>query len=189
MHIHACIYCSRLHACAYATMGDYIMIQPSLAFDLSSCRVHDHHPLNLSDHLPVSISLTSAIETHESDQPQPRGINWFRAVERGDIVFYSSAVSTIVSPLILNSHQSESELNDEINFVCQAMLEASLEHLPSISHKKKKKFIKDPELRSLCKQSRNAWENWKRVGKPQQGPLGDAKRLMKNHVRQLVSRS
>ena len=69
------------------SMVDYIMIQSSLAFDLSSCRVHDHHPLNLSDHLPVSISLTSAIETHESDQPLPQGVNWFRAVERGILFF------------------------------------------------------------------------------------------------------
>ena len=51
------------------SMVDYIMIQSSLAFALSSCRVHDHHPLNVSDHLPVSVSLTSAIEARESDQP------------------------------------------------------------------------------------------------------------------------
>ena len=91
------------------------MIQSSLAFDLRSCRVHDHHPLNLSDQYPY---LTFATVARESDQPQPQGVNWFKAVEWGGYCFHSSVVSTIVSPLILYSHQSESELNDEINFVC-----------------------------------------------------------------------
>ena len=172
------------------TMVDYIMIQSSLAFDLKSCRIHHHHPLNLSDHLPVSLTINSSIEPCVSKQPQSLGVNWFKAVERGDIQSYANAVSFVVSPLIFNSYQSESELNDEINCVCQAMLEASHEHLPHISHKKKeKRFIKDPELKSLCKQSRIAWEKWAKADKPKEGPLADAKKSTKYLVRQFVSRS
>ena len=69
------------------------------------------------------------------------------------------------------------------------MLEASHEYLPSTSYRKKKKFIEDPELKSLCKQSRSAWKNSKKAGKPQEGPIADAKRSTKIHVRQFVSRS
>ena len=170
------------------TTVDYIMIQSSLISDLKSCKIHHHHPLSLSDHLPISLTSNTSVKAHASNQPQPQGVNWSKAVERGDIQPYTSAVSSIVSALIFNSHQSASELNDKINRVCCAMLEASHEYLPSASHKKKK-FIKDPELKSLCKQSRFAWEKWKNTGKPQKGPLADAKRSTKNHVRQFVSRS
>ena len=42
---------------ANRTTVDYIITDASLASTMCECRVHSHHPLNLSDHLPITISL------------------------------------------------------------------------------------------------------------------------------------
>ena len=115
--------------------------------------------------------------------------NWPRAVERGDVLLYARTVSSVVSLLPSNSCQSVIELNDEINHVCHGLREVSHEYLPTLSNRKKKHFVKDPELKSLCKQSKKAWECWKKAGKPPNGPLAEAKRASKLRVRQFVSRS
>ena len=120
------------------TMVDYIMIQSSLAFHSRACRIHNHHPLNLCDHLPVSLTIQMCTDSCASNQPNSTpNINWSRAVERGDIQLYVRAVSSIVSPLLSVPHQSIAELNDGISYVCSVLLEVSQEYLPTLSARKK----------------------------------------------------
>ena len=65
---------------------DYILTESSLVGQVTSCQVHEHHPLNLSDHLPVSM----VIMLHTSVPPPPaktvKPINWSKAVENGDFL-------------------------------------------------------------------------------------------------------
>ena len=171
-------------------MVDYIMIQSPLAFLMRACKIHIHHPLNLSDHRPVSLTIQSCTDSGASNQPgSTPNINWPRAVEQGDVLLYARTVSSVVSSLPSNSCQSVTELNDEISHVCHVLREVFHEYLPTLSNRKKKHFIKDLELKSLCKQSKKAWECWKKAGKPPNGPLAEAKRAFKLRVRQFVSRS
>ena len=64
-------------------------------------------------------------------------------------------------------------------------------HLPSIRPRKPKAkpYIKDPELRLLCKRSRKAWEQWKSAGRPCEGQLCEDKHDAKKAVCQFVTSS
>ncbi len=60
-------------------------------------------------------------------------------------------------------------------------------YLPSIRPRKAKPYIKDPELRLLCKHSRKAWEKWKSAGRPCEGKLCEDKRDAKRAVHRFVT--
>ena len=57
------------------SMVDYILTESSLVGQVISCLVHQHHPLNLSDHLPISMTITS-VSLRSSVRTRP--INWAR---------------------------------------------------------------------------------------------------------------
>ena len=171
-------------------MVDHIMFQSSLAFLMRAFKIHIHQPLNLSDYLLVSLTIQTCTDSGASNQPDSTpNFNWPRAVERGDVLLYGRTISSVVSSLPSNSCQSVTELNDEISHICQILRKISHEYLPILSNKKKKNIIKDHELKSLCKQSKKAWECCKKAGKPPNNPLAKTKRASKLGVRQFVSRS
>ena len=53
-------------SCINKSTVDYIITDMSLAPVLSECQVHCHHPLNLSDHLPISLSLQLSSSTNQA---------------------------------------------------------------------------------------------------------------------------
>ena len=145
--------------------------------------IHGHHSLNLSDHLPLSISLRLNALTEPISCSQSK-INWPKSVDRGKTQAYAVEVSKIVSPLLSAENQSISELNQEILAVSRALLKAASTYLPAISHRKKKTIIEDGRL---CKESREAWMKWKSAGRPSEGTLHEKKRSSKRLVRQRVA--
>ena len=52
------------------TIINYILIESSVASQVVSCRVHEHHPLNLSDHLPISELKPISLPTQRQPQAQ-----------------------------------------------------------------------------------------------------------------------
>ena len=96
----------RLHTYSHAgnfTTVDYYLIDHVLAYVTNSCNVHEEHPLNLSDHLPISISLnlqmvTSCVLPHT--QPQ---LNLKRAASDGSIKVYQSELSHHIAPFLSRS--------------------------------------------------------------------------------------
>lgn len=72
-------------------------------------------------------------------------------------------VSKIVSHLLSVVNQSITDLNHEILTVIRALLKAAS---PSTSNRKKKIYIVDDDLRRLCKESCEAWMEWKNAGRP-----------------------
>ena len=95
----------------WRTMIDYIFLDVSLAHSVAKCYIHGHHSLNLSDHLPVSISLQLDVLTEPTSCSQSK-INWPKSGHRGKTQAYAVEVSKIVSPLLSTENQSISELDN-----------------------------------------------------------------------------
>ena len=93
---------------------DYILTDSSLVGQGSSCGVHQHHPLNLSDHLPVSIVIAFKTSTLPPLPVPTKSINWTRAIENRDIDYFAAEVSSVIWPFIDTSHQGIQELEWEI---------------------------------------------------------------------------
>ena len=98
------------------------------------CYVHDHHPLNLSDHLPLTISLELKIP-HESPEIPLTKINWSK-VNGDELLVFSQEVSRILSPHITDSlSPTIPVLNSEISQVCQAIRHISIKIFPMLSNR------------------------------------------------------
>lgn len=147
------------------SMLDYIIANSSIANEILSCLIHPLHPLNLSDHLPISISLNVICESINSSENHS---NRTRAVESDSITLYSEAVSLVTRPLIGIAGQSISELNNEIMYVSNVMKSAALNYLPLVKNKSKPRFD-SPELKDLCDVSKGVWKRWNAGGRPISG--------------------
>ena len=168
-------------------MLDYIIADSSIANETLSCLIHSLHPLNLSDHLPISIPLNVTCELTNSTENHSNNINLTRAVESDSITLYSESVSLVTRPLIGIAGQSISELNNEIVYVSNVMKSAALNYLPLVKNKKKlKPRFDSPELKDLCDVSKSAWKRWNAGGRPISGPLYEVKKNANKKVRSCV---
>ena len=66
-------------------------------------------------------------------------------------------------------------------------MEAAKRCLPQRKVKKKKSYVKDKQLKNLCKISKAAWNMWRDAGRPSSGPLAEEKKHSKKNVRQFVA--
>ena len=165
---------------------DYILISTSISHSITECHIHDHHDLNFSDHLPLSVLL----KAESLSAPALKGnlkVNWRKSVDDGLIADYAHNMCQDVRPLLSHHFQSVSELNKEIRLVSKTLIEAASKHLSSTHHRKIKSFIRDTELSTLRKQSRKAWERRRSAGRPREGTLYEDKRDSKKKVRQHVA--
>lgn len=117
---------------------DYILVESYLVSQVPFCQVHQHHPLNLSDHLPISMTLKPDPKMSPPPIEIPRPINWAHAVENDDVCGFAQEVSLLVSPFIYTIHQSVSELQWEITYISKGIIDTAMKYLP---HKKAKKKI------------------------------------------------
>ena len=157
----------------------------SLGCAVVKCHTHNYHNLNFSDHLPLSISLQLNAAAEVVCSPKVK-INWPKSVERNLIYEYSLEVSNIVSQFLSLKDQSVAEINHEVLFVSNAIVQAASKHLTAASRYKKKAYIKDEQLRKLCKESRDVWEQWKVAGCPSEVSFCEKKHNSKKLVRQYV---
>ena len=147
------------------TITDYIIMDAIHAPLAMDCQIYDHHPLNSSDHLPLSLTISLA-PTVSSARVQCR-MNWSAAVKDRLIEAYATAVGEIVRPLLGRAYKSTSSLNDEVCQVSAAIVQAALSTTPVRKQGKGKKcFSNDPELRKLSSKCKTAWKQWKKTGSP-----------------------
>ena len=135
---------------------DYIVASSSIASTTLSCFTHPYHPLNLSDHLPLSISLDMVCPSVIPSVSSRRhaGLRLWNH----KISLYEQAVTLVIQPLLNINDQSIENINDEICFVCQVLLSSVESYLPLKKHStKKRKFFNSPELKDLCRASKQAW--------------------------------
>lgn len=157
------------------TTVDYILISVELASSVGSCTTLDHAPLNVSDHLPISISISTPYTNSPHCESSHSTINWSKASEDGSIEFYSRQVCHAIAPLLNNTLLSINEVDAEIQHVVSILKNAALYCLPQI--------IADSDLSAPCKRSKAAWKHWKNAGRPRSGDLWLAMKESKRAVK------
>ena len=173
------------------TTTDYIIMNASYACLVLACEIHDHHPLNFSDHLPLSLTLSTTpteSETSKSTNCRPR-LNWQAASADGSIQAYVTHVNNIIRPHLGKAYNSISSIEEEICSVSTSILHAAMSTIPKQKQKKNKKlFTSNPELRDLSKKSKSAWKNWKRAGCPYAGPEYEEKKRLARLTKQCANK-
>ena len=144
---------------------DYIISDARHAQLAIRCETHDHHPLNFSDHLPLSLTLSltpTANAAPSTTRSQPR-LNWRAASEEGSVEAYGTRVDEIVRPHLGKTYNSISSLYEEVRHVSASIVHAASSIIPTRKPKKgKKRFSTDPELRDLSTRCKSAWKKWKK---------------------------
>ena len=131
------------------TTVDYILISSALASSVNSCKTLAHAPLNVSDHLPISVTICAMYTQSIRCEPSPSTINWSKASEDGSVEHYSRQVRCAIAPLLHNTLLSINEVDTEIEHVAGVLKDAALDRLPQIKLKKNKKSIVDLDLSAL----------------------------------------
>ena len=161
---------------------DYIIINRTASDILCSCEGLCDHSSNVSDHLPLSITLQVSYSPIENLSSAAR-INWERAITTDSI--HARAVSDYITPLLDSSSDDISQLDYEICGVCEATCRIASITLPHFSNSKKKAcdFYNNKELKHLCKASKFSWLDWKNPGRPLSGHLHEKRNSDKKRVR------
>ena len=146
----------------------------------------------MSDHLPLSttLQLTSSNAVHPAVSPS---INLEKAVSNGAVKLFEQEINSMILPLLKSNYESYSQINCEIQFVCESICQYAENLLPMCSTRKKRRcFYKDALLKQLCKESKTTWKLWRDVGRPQSGELLDdkitAKKRVQHRINQLNAR-
>ena len=124
----------------YTTTVDYCLIDSGYAHLINSCTTLPPMALNLSDHLPISISLdTSTGPIFEFDNLNK--LNWQLAVEKSYAKDYSVSVSAFLSEITARSvPQNIKSLDREISEICCFLCNTAQELIPVVTEKRKRKL-------------------------------------------------
>ena len=169
---------------------DYILVNQSASYLVSTTSIHDDHPLNTSDHLALSAVLEVSVDhsrngNHANQRPR---VNWEVASTSPYLKEYSAEVEKLVFPLIGSSYDSITQIEWEIQLVTQGITKIAVQHLPLRKPRgKPKRQFNDPGLRALCRESKQTWHQWKEAGRPTSGDLFERKKRMKRAVRQRIN--
>ena len=147
----------------------------------------DHHPLNLSDHLALTVNLDCKPHLlNPPEQAHPK-LNWRKAILDGSIQEFQEYVSSNLSPLLNHSLETIAEIDEEIIAVTSILHHAATETIPVIRNSTKvKNYIRDDELKQKCQRSKVAWRHWRNAGRPRSGPLYQNMKAAKYEVKLYV---
>ena len=167
---------------------DYIIMNARHACLATTCKTHDHHPLNFSDHLPLSLTMSITPIASRNTQCSLR-LNWQEAATDGSVQVYATRVNEIIRPYLGKSYDSISSLEEDICHVSTSILHATSCIIPTQkSRKGKKHFSSDPELRDLSKRCKHAWKMWKKAGRPSQGTEYVEKKRLSHLTKQCANK-
>ena len=111
------------------SITDYIITDARHAHLTIQCQTYDHHPLNFSDHLPLSLTLSimsNSNSTLSTSRSKPR-LNWHAASADGSAEAYAKCVDEIVRPYLCRTYNSIYSLDKDI-------LEVSIPHFFKLPH-------------------------------------------------------
>ena len=166
------------------TTVDYCLIDCWAAHLVTGCEVLDHHPLNLSDHLALTVNLDCKPHLlNPPEQAHPK-LNWRKAILDGSIQEFQEYASSNLSPLLNHSLETIAEIDEEIMAVTSILHHAATETIPVIRNSTKvKNYIRDDELKQKCQRSKVAWHHWRNAGRPRSGPLYQNMKAAKYEVK------
>ena len=154
-----------------------------------SYRVEDEHPLNTSDHLPITSELNLTLLTSTSATPDHAALNWTAAIRDGCVSQYAAETDRGIAPLLKKDYSSTEQIESDITLVSKLLIDSSYSTIPILRcHYNSSNRVYDSQLSSLCWQSRQAFREWKAGGRPRSGPLYEARRERKKKVQQHLSK-
>ena len=98
------------------SITDYIITDARHVHLTIQCQTFDHHPLNFSDHLPLSLTLSimsNSNSTLSTSRSKPR-LNWHAASADGSAEAYAKCVDEIVQPYLCRTYNSIYSLDKDI---------------------------------------------------------------------------
>ena len=164
------------------------MLSAAYASLVEQSEILQHHPLSTSDHFPVKIVAKWSAEGNDASLP-PRKIKWTEAIEEDLTKEYAKKVVDIIRPLTGIPYPSMKALEVEICAVASKIIAAASYRLPHTGLKKSKKkklYIKNEALQSICKEQRKARKRWSDAGEPRIGPLYEQQKALKRYVSQYL---
>ena len=154
-----------------------------------ACRVEEEHPLNTSDHLPISSKLNLSMLTTVSTAPNHIALDWTSAIRDDCISQYASQTDQVVSPLLNKDYSSIEEIEADISHVSKQLIDSSLSTIPPLRRPNTNSTrVHDSHLSTLCWRSRHAYRQWKAAGRPKSGPLYEARKMSKKNVQHHLSK-
>ena len=154
-----------------------------------SCRVEEEHPINTSDHLPIISKLNLNLLTSASTSSDHIALDWTSAIRDGCIPQYASLTDRVVAPFLNKDYSSMEEIEADITHVSKLLIDSSLSTIPLLkSPKRNSNRVYDPHLSTLCWRSRHAYRQWKAAGRPNSGPLYEARKVCKKNVQHHLSK-
>ena len=175
-------YCSGGHS----TTVDYIIADASLASRIDRSWTMVDIAENVSDHLPLSVSLQIQALTECSAYIDPDDmIDWDQDKTGEAVDLYMRGVQVIVSPALNSELNTCDDINQEILRVTKELVLLAKSTMP-LRRNRKKSYIRDQALSLLCHQNRLARSKWIACGRPLSGSLYEdmksAKKEMKSHL-------
>jgi hypothetical protein len=111
------------------------------------------------------------------DVPQIPRVNWRRVTEGASTKEYQSAIDGMLRPLIGNSYDSITQVEQELKLVTTGVCKFAIESLPVCKGRNtSKRIFKDDELKRLCGESKQTWSEWVDAGRPITGDLYERKK-------------
>ena len=150
---------------------------------IEHCHIHEQTNLNLSDHLPLSVTLSCQIPTQFVQDPDWFRIDWSKAEKSGA---YKKEVKERLNPFIGRSRSNIDHIDDELKHVAWLISDAAgRKTLLHFTTRKTRRF-NDMALTQLCAKSKEAWRTWQDNGRPLSGPLYDTKNEARKLVKQRI---
>ena len=154
------------------TTVDFCFIDCWAAHLVLECEVLSHHPLNLSDHLPLKVKLDCNSQQIVHHTNTNKKLNWRRASSIGSIENYQNVVSSNITPFLECPLVSIAEVDQEIASVTSLLHQAASAAIPITGRKLHvKNFVQDQELKQKCQASKSAWRLWRNANRPRSGQI------------------
>ena len=120
------------------TTIDYFLATNDCASLISHCTTIDDHPLNTSDHLPLSLTLDiSCTARQRHPLPSESKINWRKGAADRSVRAYCDFVSNLLQHTLANPPcNSAEQLDTEIQQVCEFIKKGALSSHPIPSQSK-----------------------------------------------------
>lgn len=122
------------HSGSVSSTVDYVVGNHAISQLLTSCCSMDDHPLNTSDHLPLSLNLRLRIPSSTLASNSSSPLNWRAATTDGSSATYAKCSDDLVRHLIEKDYSSVDELDSDLSSVAESLLSLSKSTIPHHKH-------------------------------------------------------
>ena len=140
--------------------------------------------LNTSDHLPLIADMMYS-PVFKVPDPISIKIDWRLAILSGDIETYRNTVADQLNRMASNGYECIEKVEKELNFVCNLLFDSAQRTLPHVRQSQRQRW-NDSTLTTVCSESRQVRNAWKKAGTPAEGPIYDEKCRLRRAVRKRI---